>query len=85
MIPYNPRRDSPWPAPEEATVIAFTERVAAGGRLVKRRRTMGRSLMGACGQLGNPAIRSRRFVSLGESPGTAETTGPDSADRPAEG
>ena len=85
VIPYNPRRDSPWPAPEEATVIAFTERVAAGGRLVKRRRTMGRSLMGACGQLGNPAIRSRRFVSLGESPGTAETTGPDSADRPAEG
>jgi 23S rRNA (adenine2503-C2)-methyltransferase len=68
VIPYNPRRDSPWPAPEEASVIRFTDRVAQSGRLVKRRRTMGRTLMGACGQLGNPAIRRRQFVKL-ETPG----------------
>ncbi len=64
VIPYNPRRDSPWPAPDEATVRRFTDRIAAGGRLVTRRHTMGRSLMGACGQLGNPEIRRRRFVDL---------------------
>ncbi|MFK7958950.1 MAG: 23S rRNA (adenine(2503)-C(2))-methyltransferase RlmN [Phycisphaerales bacterium] len=65
IIPYNPRRDSPWPAPTEPQVVAFVDRIAARGRLVKRRRTMGRSVMGACGQLGNPEIRQRRFVPLG--------------------
>lgn len=62
VIPYNPRRDSPWPAPEESSVEAFVERVIANGVFVKRRRTLGRSVMAACGQLGNPQIRRRRMV-----------------------
>lgn len=62
VIPYNPRRDSPWPAPDEASVEAFLLRAMANGQFVKRRRTKGRSVMGACGQLGNPQIRRRRWT-----------------------
>ncbi len=65
VIPYNPRRNSPWPAPDEATVERFVERLASRGLFVRRRRTKGRSLMGACGQLGTNEIRHRRFVALG--------------------
>jgi 23S rRNA (adenine2503-C2)-methyltransferase len=61
VIPYNPRRDSPWPAPSEERVKAFIERLRAAGMFVKRRRTLGRSVMAACGQLGNEKIRQRRF------------------------
>lgn len=67
VIPYNPRDDSPWPAPEEAAVDAFVARLSATGAYVKRRRTKGRETMSACGQLGNPALRRRRLspVTLG--------------------
>ena len=67
VIPYNPRRDSPWRAPTEEEVSAFIERALANGQFVKRRQTKGRSMMGACGQLGNPAIRRRRLIS-GDTP-----------------
>lgn len=62
VIPYNPRRDSPWPAPHEEDVEAFVYRLSSHGVFVKRRRTKGRSTMAACGQLGNPAIRRRKVV-----------------------
>lgn len=62
VIPYNPRRDSPWPAPEEDDVERFIARAIANGRFVKRRGTKGRDVMAACGQLGNPGIRKRRRV-----------------------
>ncbi len=62
VIPYNPRRDSPWPAPEEDSVDRFVERLNSRGVFVKRRRTKGRGTMAACGQLGNPAIRRRKIV-----------------------
>ncbi|MGQ0627275.1 MAG: radical SAM protein [Phycisphaerales bacterium] len=57
VIPYNPRDQSPWPAPAETTVTTFMERLSAQGVYVKRRRTKGRDTMAACGQLGNPALR----------------------------
>jgi 23S rRNA (adenine2503-C2)-methyltransferase len=60
VIPYNPRRDSPWPAPTESSVTTFTERAIANGQFTKRRGTKGRDVMAACGQLGNPEIRNRR-------------------------
>jgi 23S rRNA (adenine2503-C2)-methyltransferase len=47
VIPYNPRRDSPWPAPSEASVRGFMQRIHANGQFVKRRQTMGRSVMAA--------------------------------------
>ena len=59
VIPYNPRRDSPWPAPEERDVDRFITRAINHGQFVKRRGTKGRDVMAACGQLGNPAIRKR--------------------------
>jgi 23S rRNA (adenine2503-C2)-methyltransferase len=62
VIPYNPRRGSPWPEPDEADVLRFVERIASHGQFVKRRKTMGRSLMAACGQLGSAEIRRRRLV-----------------------
>lgn len=64
VIPYNPRRDSPWPAPEEASVARFVRRLAERGATVRRRGTTGRSVMAACGQLGNPALRRSRPVPL---------------------
>jgi 23S rRNA (adenine2503-C2)-methyltransferase len=57
VIPYNPRRESPWRAPAEADVARFVERAAGNGQFVRRRQTRGRGVMGACGQLGNPAVR----------------------------
>jgi len=62
VIPYNPRRDSPWPAPEERDVQRFLDRLESHGQFCKRRRTKGRDTMAACGQLGNERIRGRRLV-----------------------
>ncbi|MBL8764828.1 MAG: 23S rRNA (adenine(2503)-C(2))-methyltransferase RlmN [Phycisphaerae bacterium] len=64
LIPYNPRRDSPWPAPDEARVAEFLRRLTELGVYAKRRRTKGRELMGACGQLGSAHIRGRSLVPL---------------------
>jgi 23S rRNA (adenine2503-C2)-methyltransferase len=75
LIPYNPRRDSPWRAPTEEEIAAFLARAIANGQFAKRRQTKGRAVMGACGQLGNPAIRRRRWVGLGIAPGVAPATG----------
>ena len=62
VIPYNPRRDSPWPAPTEEQVDGFVERLVSHGVFVNRRRTKGRDTMAACGQLGTAEIRKRQFV-----------------------
>ncbi|USN99214.1 MAG: 23S rRNA (adenine(2503)-C(2))-methyltransferase RlmN [Phycisphaeraceae bacterium] len=67
VIPYNPRRDSPWPAPDEARVKQFVDLLADLGVFVKRRRTKGRDQMAACGQLGSAEIRKRRYTPA-ESP-----------------
>ena len=64
VIPYNPRRDSPWRAPTEAETDAFVRRAIANGQFCKRRGTKGRTAMAACGQLGNERIRRRKFVDL---------------------
>lgn len=57
LIPYNPRPDSPYEPPAEATLIEFQAVVMKTGQLIFRRNTKGRSVMGACGQLGNPGMR----------------------------
>jgi len=67
VIPYNPRRDSPWPAPEESEVLRFLADLESHGQFCKRRRTKGRDTMAACGQLGNAAIRGRRLVGVSVS------------------
>lgn len=62
LIPYNPRRNSPWPAPTEERVEWFMQKLMDREVFVKRRRTKGRTMMGACGQLGNEQIRKRQVV-----------------------
>ena len=53
IIPYNPRENSPWPAPTEESVNSFVEIAKSTGQFVRRRITLGRDVMAACGQLGN--------------------------------
>jgi len=62
IIPYNPRRDSPWRAPTEDEVTGFVRQCIDHGQFTKRRGTKGRSAMAACGQLGNEQIRARKRV-----------------------
>jgi len=68
VIPYNPRRNSPWPAPQERDVTRFLDRLESRGQFCKRRKTKGRDSMAACGQLGNQRIRNRKLIELGISP-----------------
>jgi 23S rRNA (adenine2503-C2)-methyltransferase len=75
LIPYNPRRNSPWPAPTEEQVEAFLAALIGAGVFAKRRRTKGRQMMGACGQLGAAHIRQRRLVQP-----TISTPGPLSSE-----
>lgn len=61
VIPYNPRHESPWPAPDEQIVRQFIVWLKEEGQVVKRRLTKGREHMAACGQLGNrEMVRGRR-------------------------
>jgi 23S rRNA (adenine2503-C2)-methyltransferase len=60
LIPYNPRENSPWPAPDETLVDAFMLWLSEEGVYAKRRRTKGRDTMAACGQLGNVSLRRTR-------------------------
>ncbi len=71
VIPYNPRRDSPWRAPDDEEVWRFVRELERHGQFCKRRRTKGRDLMAACGQLGNEEIRNRRFVGIGTAGASA--------------
>jgi 23S rRNA (adenine2503-C2)-methyltransferase len=63
VVPYNPTDDAPWPAPSEESVRRFVYRIIANGQFVKRRRTMGRSMHGACGQLGHGPARRPQAAS----------------------
>jgi 23S rRNA (adenine2503-C2)-methyltransferase len=58
LIPYNPQRDARYEAPDDAAIVRFAEELRSHRIFVKRRLTYGRDLMGACGQLGNPALRA---------------------------
>ena len=42
VIPYNPRRESPWPAPSEESVRRFIDWLNGAGQFTKRRVTKGR-------------------------------------------
>ena len=53
VIPYNPRRNSPWPACSDQAVSQFATWLSEQGSKVMVRRHRGRQLMAACGQLGN--------------------------------
>lgn len=65
IIPYNPRRESPWSAPTEQSIVDFMQTLRDAGQFCKRRITKGRDLMAACGQLGNREFSRRKPVQLG--------------------
>ena len=60
VIPYTPRRASPWQAPREEDVVRFIDQIESAGQFVKRRLTKGRDFMAACGQLGNRELKRPR-------------------------
>jgi 23S rRNA (adenine2503-C2)-methyltransferase len=60
VIPYNPRRESPWAAPSEASVVNFMLALIDAGQMCKRRLTKGRDQMAACGQLGRKIREDER-------------------------
>lgn len=62
VIPYNPGLVPITRAPDEAEIVAFIEALKAAGLPVRRRITKGRTVMAACGQLGNVALRRGRAL-----------------------
>ena len=61
VIPYNPGSKPLARAPSDAEVDAFIERLRSQGLAVRQRRTKGRSVMAACGQLGNLELRKSKI------------------------
>lgn len=59
LIPYNPGSSPLAHAPEEDEVVRFIAWLREEGVAVRRRITKGRSIMAACGQLGNAELRRR--------------------------
>ncbi len=59
LIPYNPRRDSPYARPSRERVSAFFNTLMGLGQACRIRGTKGDAAMAACGQLGNPALSRR--------------------------
>lgn len=60
VIPYNPGNAPLTRAPTEDEIDAFIAALRATGVPVSRRMTKGRSVMAACGQLGNVELRTKR-------------------------
>jgi 23S rRNA (adenine2503-C2)-methyltransferase len=60
LIPYNPGSAPIARAPDEAEIVQFIAWLRADGISVRRRVTKGRSIMAACGQLGNVELRKRK-------------------------
>ena len=62
LIPYNSQRKSRFEAPEEECQKVFAQRLVERGYQVLLRHHKGRSIMAACGQLGNKEIRKNRVL-----------------------
>lgn len=60
LIPYNPRRESPYARPAPERVSAFFRLLLELGQYARIRGTKGDSAMAACGQLGNRGLSRRR-------------------------
>jgi 23S rRNA (adenine2503-C2)-methyltransferase len=62
LIPYNPGNAPLTRAPEEDEIVRFIGWLREDGLPVRRRITKGRSIMAACGQLGNVELRKKRIT-----------------------
>ncbi|HJZ13409.1 MAG TPA: 23S rRNA (adenine(2503)-C(2))-methyltransferase RlmN, partial [Acidobacteriota bacterium] len=60
LIPFNPDSHLPYQRPDEETISAFAGILASGGRTVAVRRSRGRDISAACGQLGTQLIDPSR-------------------------
>ena len=60
LIPFNPDEHLPYEGPDEQVISDFAEVLTRGGRTVAVRRSRGRDISAACGQLGthfiNPSL-----------------------------
>jgi len=64
LIPFNPVADTPYRAPDRASIRSFKEKVEAEGLNVTVRDTRGREADAACGQLHERVMRSRQPVGV---------------------
>jgi len=62
LIPFNPVDDTPYSAPDRASIRAFRDMVAAEGLNVTVRDTRGREADAACGQLHERVMRAKTPV-----------------------
>jgi 23S rRNA (adenine2503-C2)-methyltransferase len=62
LIPFNPVEDTPYRAPDRASIRAFKEMVQAQGLNVTVRDTRGREADAACGQLHERVMRGKQAV-----------------------
>ena len=69
LIPWNPIDDVDFATPDDDVIDAFQRTLMDAGQMTFRRRTKGRSAMGACGQLGNVELREKRRLSPKSEPG----------------
>jgi 23S rRNA (adenine2503-C2)-methyltransferase len=61
LIPYNAQSRDRFSAPQEVVQQAFTDRLRERGYQVLLRHHKGRSIMAACGQLGNLELRKLKY------------------------
>ena len=71
VIPYNPGSAPLTRAPDEHEIDRFIELLRAEGLPVRRRITKGRTVMAACGQLGNVELRQLRRAKTAAPPESA--------------
>ncbi len=66
LIPYNPRRESPFARPSDESVTRFGRWLTAAGQVCRVRITKGDGTMAACGQLGNRTLSRRNKIAIGK-------------------
>jgi 23S rRNA (adenine2503-C2)-methyltransferase len=59
LIPYNPQTNDRFARPEDTVVQVFMQRLRDRGCYPLLRRTQGKDIMAACGQLGNVLLRQQ--------------------------
>ncbi len=60
LIPFNPFQGSPYRRPDDETVLRFPSVLRRAGLDAFVRKSKGRDVLGACGQLGTPSLISPR-------------------------
>lgn len=73
VIPYNPGSAPIARAPSDSEIDAFIQALREQGLPVRKRITKGRSVMAACGQLGNVELRQLRAKPRPGRPGHSDT------------